>query len=60
MGFKQAYDSTNIHKNSAFEMINYFGMHIKLLKLASAKMQREKASVKIENNLTYHFEFKRG
>jgi hypothetical protein len=51
--FKQAYVRAN--RNKILEIMNYFGMPAKLVKLVSAAMEGTKACVKIQNDLTGHF-----
>jgi hypothetical protein len=56
--FEQAYDS--IERNELFGIMNCFGIPTKLVKLVSATMEGAKSCVKIQNDLTDHFEVKRG
>ena len=41
----------NINRNNIFEMLKYFEITTKLLKLVSATMEKAKACVKVQNNL---------
>jgi hypothetical protein len=47
-------------RNKLFEIMNCSGIPTKLVKLVSATMEGAKAYVKIQNDLTDHFEVKRG
>jgi Reverse transcriptase (RNA-dependent DNA polymerase). len=52
--FKQASDS--ISRNKIFEIMNYFGIFTKLVKLVSVTMEGAKACVQVMNDLVDHFE----
>jgi hypothetical protein len=48
------------NRHMIVQIINCFGIHTKVVKLVSATMEGAKACVKVQNDLTDHYEVNTG